>query len=65
VQATVASYDPNTRSGRVLLDDGTAVSFDEAAFDAGGMRLLRSGQRVRLDVDGAGRVTRVTIATMP
>ncbi len=65
MQATVRSYDATTRSGSVLLDDGTAVEFDAAAFDAGGLRLLRLGQRVRLDAKADGAVTRVTIATLP
>ncbi|MGV9877200.1 hypothetical protein ACWDUG_31730, partial [Streptomyces cellulosae] len=38
MQATAYTYDPDSRSGQVLLDDGTPVPFDAAAFDAG--RLL-------------------------
>jgi cold shock CspA family protein len=63
MQATVATFDPATGAGTVLLDDGRPVHFDGAAFAAGGLRLLRLGQRVRLDRDG-DRVTRVTIATL-
>ena len=64
VQATVATFDPDTGAGTVLLDDGRPESFDGAAFEAGGLRLLRLGQRVRLEyVDG--RVALVTIATLP
>ncbi|MFC5721184.1 hypothetical protein ACFP1Z_13490 [Streptomyces gamaensis] len=48
MQATAYTFDPGTRSGSVLLDDGTPLSFDAAAFDAGGLRLLRPGQRVRI-----------------
>ncbi|WP_334665306.1 hypothetical protein, partial [Streptomyces cyaneofuscatus] len=47
MQATSYTYDPETRSGSVLLDDGTPVEFDAPAFDAGGLLLLRPGQRVR------------------
>lgn len=47
MQATAFTYDPETRSGSVLLDDGTPVEFGAAAFEAGGLRLLRPGQRVR------------------
>ncbi len=65
MQATVRVFDPATRAGSVLLDDGTPIDFAAAAFDAGGLRLLRLGQRVRLDVDAAGTVTRVTISTLP
>jgi cold shock CspA family protein len=64
VQATVATFDPATGSGEVLTDDGRRVPFDGDAFAAGGLRLLRVGQRVRMDV-AEGRVTRVTIATLP
>jgi 2-phospho-L-lactate/phosphoenolpyruvate guanylyltransferase len=64
VQATVRSFDPVTRSGSVLLDDGTELGYDAPAFDAGGVRLLRLGQRVRIETDGP-RVTYLTIATLP
>ena len=63
VQGTVRQFAPESRHGSVLLDDGTDVPFDAAAFDAGGLRLLRPGQRVRLDRDAAGLVTLVTIVT--
>jgi 2-phospho-L-lactate guanylyltransferase len=65
VQATVRSFDPHTRSGEVLLDDGRALAFPARAFDASGLRLLRLGQRVRLRVDDEGSVTFLTIATLP
>jgi hypothetical protein len=60
----VRDFDPATGSGSVLLDDGRQVDFDSAAFAAGGLRLLRFGQRVRLDHDG-DRVTLITIHTLP
>ncbi|KPC67146.1 hypothetical protein [Streptomyces chattanoogensis] len=52
MQATAYTYDDATRSGSVLLDDGTPLPFDAAAFDAGGLRLLRPGQRVRIEFAG-------------
>ncbi|MBB1254131.1 hypothetical protein [Streptomyces alkaliterrae] len=64
MQATAYTYDPQTRSGSVLLDDGTPVPFDAAAFDAGGLRLLRPGQRVRLETEGEGEKLRVTLVTL-
>jgi hypothetical protein len=64
MQATVRAYDAGTRSGSVLLDDGTELAFDGAAFDAGGLRLLRFGQRVNLALDG-GRVSVITLSTFP
>ena len=65
MQATVRTFDPASRSGDVLLDDGRVIKFGAAAFDASGLRLLRLGQRVRLELDGAGTVTLITIATLP
>lgn len=68
MQATVRTFDPQTRCGTVLLDDGAELAFDDAAFTAGGLRLLRVGQRVRIEsapgTDGRA-VTYLTIATLP
>lgn len=64
MQATSYTFDPETRSGSVLLDDGTPVDFDAAAFDAGGLRLLRSGQRVRIETEGEGQGRRITLVTL-
>ncbi|MGW4145912.1 hypothetical protein [Streptomyces albogriseolus] len=64
MQATAYTYDPASRSGQVLLDDGTPVPFDAAAFDAGGLRLLRPGQRVRLETEGEGASLRITLVTL-
>ncbi|AQU70765.1 hypothetical protein ABZ353_05045 [Streptomyces niveus] len=65
MQATAYTFEPETRSGSVLLDDGTPVKFDAAAFDAGGLRLLRPGQRVRIERAGgnSGNITLVTLQT--
>jgi cold shock CspA family protein len=64
MQATAYTYDSETRSGQVLLDDGTPVAFDAAAFDAGGLRLLRPGQRVRVETAGEGEALRITLITL-
>jgi 2-phospho-L-lactate guanylyltransferase len=64
MQGTVATFDMDTRSGTVLLDDGTPVAFDSAAFDASGLRFVRLGQRLRLDRDADGRIVKVTLPTM-
>ena len=64
MQATVASFSADSRTGVVLRDDGSALPFDESAFAAGGLRLLRVGQRVRLEVDDDGTITVLTILTM-
>jgi hypothetical protein len=63
VQATVRTFDAETRAGDVLLDDGSVTEFGAAAFDASGLRLLRVGQRVRLRVDAEGAVSFLTLAT--
>lgn len=65
VQATVRSFDADTHDGELLLDDGSPLSFSGRAFEASGLRLLRLGQRVRVEVDASGEVTRVTLATLP
>lgn len=64
MQGTVASFDPQTRDGGVLLDDGTPVGFTAAAFDASQLRLLRLGQRVRLETGPGGTIVRLTLPTM-
>src|SRR5690606_77981 len=64
MQATAYTYDPESRSGQVLLDDGTPVPFDAPAFDAGGLRLLRPGQRVRVETEGEGEDRRITLVTL-
>lgn len=64
MQATAYTYDPVSRSGQVLLDDGTPVPFDAPAFDAGGLRLLRPGQRVRVETEGEGAGRRITLVTL-
>ncbi|MEY9888470.1 cold shock CspA family protein [Catenulispora sp. MAP12-49] len=63
-QGTARVFDPTTRTGTVLLDDGTEVAFGAAAFDAGALRLLRIGQRVKMRVED-GQVTAVTLVTLP
>ena len=65
VPATVRQHDLVTRGGTVLLDDGTLTTYSSAAFDAGGLRLLRSGQRVRLHLDADGSVAAITLPSFP
>jgi 2-phospho-L-lactate/phosphoenolpyruvate guanylyltransferase len=63
MQGTVATFDPGTRSGTLLLDDGTELPYPASAFDASGLRLLRLGQRVRVYRDASGSVVKITIPT--
>jgi 2-phospho-L-lactate guanylyltransferase len=51
----------------VLLDDGVELTFGASALDGSGLRLLRSGQRVRIEVTGTGperHVARLQILTL-
>ncbi|MEU8530952.1 MULTISPECIES: hypothetical protein [Streptomyces] len=64
MQATAYTYDSEHHNGSVLLDDGTPVEFDAAAFEAGGLRLLRPGQRVRIETEGEGAGLRITLVTL-
>ncbi|HEY7043428.1 MAG TPA: hypothetical protein VH419_07160, partial [Nocardioidaceae bacterium] len=62
-QGTVWAFDPDAQSGSVVLDDGTSLPFDARAFAVSGLRLLRPGQRVRVEVSD-GAVTGLTILTL-
>lgn len=64
VQGTVGGFDEVGHSGWVLLDDGHRIDFPAAAFEASGLRLLRIGQRVKID-RVQGQVSRVTLPTLP
>jgi cold shock CspA family protein len=50
MQASVHQYDDNTGSGSVLLDDGREIPFDGSVFDASGLRHVRVGQRVSIEM---------------
>jgi cold shock CspA family protein len=65
MQATVFEFDDKDGSGTVVLDDGERLSFGPRAFAASGLRLLRPGQRVRIEVSTAGAVESLTILTLP
>lgn len=64
VQATVATFSPETNSGTVLLDTGAEMSFDATAFARSGLRMLRLGQRVAMRVVG-GQVVAITHVAFP
>ena len=61
MQGTIATFDPQSHTGTLLLDDGTELPFPAAAFRASGLRLLRLGQRVTVEADAAGTVARVSV----
>jgi 2-phospho-L-lactate/phosphoenolpyruvate guanylyltransferase len=67
MQATVSAFDASAGTGRVLLDDGLEMSFDAAALDGSGLRLLRTGQRVMIETTGTGpaaTIVRLQILTL-
>ncbi len=59
MQATVSSFDPDTFTGSVLFDDGVEVPFLSSALAGTGLRMLRPGQRVRLQTTGDGDALQV------
>jgi len=61
MQGTVATFDAQTHTGTLLLDDGSELSFPAAAFDASGLRLLRLGQRVSISAAADGAITKVEL----
>lgn len=65
MQGTVATFDEHTHEGSLLLDDGTPLTFPAAAFAASGLRLLRLGQRVGIDLGPGGEVVGVRLPTVP
>ena len=67
MQATVSAFDPETWTGAVLLDDGVELPFSASALQGSGLRLLRAGQRVRLETTGEGSsltIDRLQIITL-
>jgi cold shock CspA family protein len=61
MQGTIATFDPDTHHGTMLLDDGTELAFGADAFARSGLRQLHLGQRVSIEADEGGTVRRVTI----
>ena len=60
MQASVHRYDDENGSGSVLLDDGREIPFDGNVLDSSGLRLLRPGQRVSIEMS-ATELTRLWI----
>jgi cold shock CspA family protein len=50
MQASVHRYHDENGSGSVLLDDGREIPFDGKVMDASGLRHLRPGQRVSIEM---------------
>lgn len=52
MQASVHTFDASTGSGTVLLDTGRVLPFPAAIFAGSGLRHLRLGQRLSVEVSG-------------
>jgi 2-phospho-L-lactate guanylyltransferase len=61
VQGTVATFDAESHTGTLLLDDGSELAFPAAAFDRSGLRLLRLGQRLVIRTGPSGAVEQLTL----
>jgi 2-phospho-L-lactate guanylyltransferase len=57
----VATYDPGTQAGTLLLDDGSELAFPPEAFRRSGLRLLRPGQRLTVETGTSGEVERLSL----
>ncbi len=53
MQASVHTFDLETGSGTVLLDTGRLLPFSPSVFGRSGLRHLRLGQRVSVEVEPA------------
>lgn len=54
MQASVHTYDLDDQTGEVLLDTGRVLPFPASAIEASGLRHVRVGQRVSIEIaDGA------------
>jgi len=64
VQGVIKSYDPGTGDG-VILCDSDFREYDLAADAMTGspFRMLRQGQRVVFDIDGAGLATHLKVGS--
>jgi cold shock CspA family protein len=66
LQGVVRTYDPLTGEGLVVSDsDRSEYVLALDALHGSLFRMLRQGQRVNFDLDGAGRATRVRIGSEP
>jgi cold shock CspA family protein len=66
-QGTVKQFDAQTRTGSVLLDDGTEIALGADVFDRSGLLVLRFGQRVRFALSGTDDqplITSIDLVTM-
>jgi hypothetical protein len=64
VQATVHRFDPDAGRGELVTDAGLLLPLEPAVFAASGLRLLRPGQRLTVELDGEGRVGAVRLGSI-
>jgi CspA family cold shock protein len=64
MQGVIKSYDPGTGDGVILRDiDRAEIDLAADALVGSVFRMLRQGQRVVFDLDGAGRATRLRLGS--
>jgi cold shock CspA family protein len=64
MQGVVKAYDPVTRDGVIMCDtDFADYDLGPDALEGSVFRMLRQGQRVIFDLDGAGRATRLRLGS--
>ena len=64
MQGVIKSYDPATSDGIVVRDtDLSEYDLAPDALEGSLFRMLRQGQRVRFELDGAGRATSLSLGS--
>ena len=65
MQGVVKSYDPATRDGVIVTDTADLAEYELAANALEGtvFRMLRPGQRVVFDLDGASKATSLRLGS--
>jgi 2-phospho-L-lactate guanylyltransferase len=63
VQATVHRFDAESGGGELITDQGLLLPLEPAVFAASGLRLLRAGQRLSVELDD-DRVVAVRLGTI-
>lgn len=64
MQATVYHYDADTASGSVVTDAGVLLGFEIDALRLSGLRHLRPGQRLSVELTEDGRIARLTLGSI-
>ncbi|MGI9015665.1 MAG: cold-shock protein [Euzebya sp.] len=59
-QGTIKSFDAQTHTGSLVLDDLSELTYDADTFAVSQLLELRIGQRVRFEIEGSSDDRRVT-----